>query len=125
MPSPSIRNLGVVFDSAMTMTPYVTNIVQSISFQLRNIGKIRQYIDQNTCHNLIRALVLSRLDYCNSLLIGITKKDLKRLKGLQYRAAKLVLTISGKYIHGSPLLAELHWLPIDKRIEFKLLLYVF
>ena len=71
-------------------------------------------------------LVTSRLDYCNSLLYGITKaQSVKRLTGIQYRAAKLVLAVNCWRAHGSPLLAQLHWLPIEKRIQFKTLLYRF
>ena len=85
------------------------------------------YIDQATCHNAIRALVISRLDhrdYSNSLLYGITTSDLKRLQCIQNRAAKLVFQAK-KYDHASPCLKQLHCLPVHSRIAFKILAIVY
>ena len=99
-------------------------LTQSCQCHLKSIQYVALLItiDRDTCHHVVRCLVTSRLDYCNSLLYGITKAHLKRLTGIQYRAAKLVNCWRA---HGSPLLAQLHWLPIEKRIQFKTLLYVF
>ena len=124
-PSTNIRNLGVMFDPVMSMSSQVNSICSSTNYHLRNIARIRKNIDHDTCHHVVRCLVTSRLDYCNSLLYGITKAHFKRLTGIQYRAAKLVLAVNCWRAHGSPLLAQLHWLPIEKRIQFKTLLYVF
>ena len=114
-----------MFDPVMSMSYQVNSICSSTNYHLRNIARIRKNIDRDTCHHVVRCLVTSRLDYCNSLLYGITKAHLKRLTGIQYRAAKLVLAVNCWRAHGSPLLAQLHWLPIEKRIQFKTLLYVF
>ena len=59
----------------MTMSQHVSTVCRSVNYHIRNIGKIRKYIDYDTCHVSARALVLSRLDYCNSLLNCITQKD--------------------------------------------------
>ena len=100
--SSTIRNLGVMFDLKMSMSSQVNAIVWSTNFHLRNISRIRKNINQDTCVNVIRSLVTSRLDYCNSLLYGITNKDLRKLIGIQYRAAKLVLLVHDLRAHGSP-----------------------
>ena len=71
--SPSIRNLGVIFDSSMTMAEHITNLSPSINWQLPNLNRIRKFLDTDTCHNIVRTLILSKLDYCNSLLYGIDK----------------------------------------------------
>ena len=123
-PSKSIRNLGVVFDNQMCMSDHVTQLFKSINWLIRNINRIRPYIDVDTCHNLVRALVLSRLDYCNVLLNGISKKDLKCLQMLQNKCARLVC-LKPKFEHVSPLLNQLHWLPVGERIMYKTLLYVY
>ena len=60
-PSATIRNLGVVFDSAMTMSPHITSLCKSLNFFLWNISRIRRFIDQETCNTTVRALVLSKL----------------------------------------------------------------
>jgi len=82
------------------------------------------FISQDTCHNAVRAIITSRLDYANSLLFGINSKLTQRLQRVQNRAAKLIFRCR-KYDHVSPLIRELHWLTIQKRIHFKLLTIVF
>ena len=65
-----------------------------------------------------QSLVTSRLDFCNSLLNGISSSDVKRLQSVQNSAARLVKKVR-RTEHISPVLKELHWLPIEKRIIFK------
>ena len=72
-PSDNVRNLGVVFDSQMSMSAHVKSLCASLTYQLRNISRIRRFLDFDTCHLVIRSLVLSRLDYGNGLLMGINK----------------------------------------------------
>ena len=117
-PSPSVRILGVVFNSQMTADDQISNVSRNIRYHLRNLGRIRKYLDESSAHDAVRALVLSRLDYCNSLLFGTTSKNLQRLQLLQNHAAKLVYK-KPKFTHVTPLLNDLHWLTIPKRIEFK------
>ena len=67
-PSQTIRNLGDhLFDFNMSMAAHITNLSRTITFHLRNITRIRRFIDNDTCHHAVRSLVLSRLDYCNGL----------------------------------------------------------
>ena len=75
-------------------------------------------------HNIVRTLILSKLDYCNSLLYGIDKKHLNRLQVLQNKCARQILKQPSR-THASPLLQSLHWLPIEKRILFKLIVQAF
>ena len=82
------------------------------------------HLDQTTCHHAVRALVTSRLDYANSLLYGINASDMKRLQRLQNRAAKIIFKAK-KHDHASPLLQQLHWLPVHSRIIFKLLTVIY
>lgn len=123
-PSKTIRNLGAFFDSEMTMLSHVTNVSKTVTFHLRNIGRIRKYIDQPTCHHAVRSLILSRLDYCNGLLSLIPSTYMIRLQRLQNWAARLIFEVDRKH-SPRPLLKSLHWLPIQQRINFKLLLCVY
>ena len=123
-PSKSIRNLGIIFDPTMSMRDHITTLAKSINFHLRNLYRIRKFIDQDTCHHAVRSLILSRLDYGNAILYGITQGESNRLQKLQNRAVRLIFSVP-RSTGTSHLLTQLHWLPIQDRILFKLLLYVF
>ena len=71
---------------------------------------------------LLCAFVLTRLDYCNSLLAGCPKYILDKLQKVQNSAARLVFRAK-KRDHVTPLLRALHWLPIEARVEYKLSLH--
>ena len=124
MPSCHIRNLGVMFDTHMTMSKQVSAIVSSANYQLRNLWRLHRYLDQETRYQVVRALILSRLDYGNALLYGITSKELKRLQSIQNKSAKFIFSASRRD-SPAPLLHSLHWLPVRERIFFKLCLYVY
>jgi hypothetical protein len=124
LPSLRIRNLGVVFDQKLSMSHHVTKLCQTINWQIRNLNRIRRFLDLDTCANIVRALILSRLDYCNILFNNITQKDLERLQKLQNKCARLIY-LQPRSAHITPLLCDLHWLRIGDRIKFKTLLYVY
>ena len=123
-PSSSVRNLGVIFDTQMSMSAHVRSLCSSLTYQLRNISRIRRFLDYDTCHLVVRALVLSKIDYGNGLLLGANKNDLQRLQRIQNWGAKLICR-ARKYDHATPLLHKLHWLSIERRIYYKVLLTVF
>jgi len=122
--STSVKNLGVVFDSTMSMTDQVSAVCKSVNFHIRNLWRIRRFITQEACHHAVRALVLSRIDYANSLFYGARKIDLMRLQRLQNKAARLVFAC-GRDQSSSQLLCDLHWLPVMERIKYKILLYIY
>ena len=74
----SARNLGVIFDRFMTMERFVNAKCKSALYSLRSISKIRRYLDTDTTRTLVQALVISRLDYSNSVLYGINISLLKK-----------------------------------------------
>ena len=113
------RNLGVMFDQTMSMKAQVDKICQSTYIELRRIASIRQFLTNEATKTLVTSLILSRLDYCNSLLAGIPQKHIDRLQRVMNCAARLI-TRSSKREHVTPLLVELHWLPIARRIEYKI-----
>ena len=122
--SDSVRNLGVQFDSTMLMKPQINSLVKSCNFQLRAIGKIREYLSSDAASNLIHAFVSSRLDYGNSLIFGLPDTEIQRLQKVQHTAAR-ILTRTRKYDHISSILRDLHWLPIRDRIDFKVLMLAY
>ena len=106
--------------------PHVAHTSKTCRFHLRNISRIRKYIPRETSVVLVKALVMSRLDYSNGLFYGLPKCTVSGLQAVQNSAARIV-TKERLRDHDSMsrALAELHWLPVDKRIEYKLLLYTY
>jgi hypothetical protein len=78
-PSNSIKNLGIIFDKNLTMKDHVSSLCRSVNFHLRNLNRIRRFIDKSTCAHAVRSLILSRLDYGNSLLGGVSVSDVQRM----------------------------------------------
>uniref|UniRef100_A0AAX7SWL5 Reverse transcriptase domain-containing protein n=1 Tax=Astatotilapia calliptera TaxID=8154 RepID=A0AAX7SWL5_ASTCA len=122
--SDTVRNLGVLFDSSFKLDKQVSAVVRSSFYQLRLISKARHYIPYKDLEKLIHAFVTSRLDYCNSLYCGLHSSLLHRLQTVQNAAAR-ILTKTKKFAHITPVLADLHWLPVKYRIQFKILLFTF
>ena len=116
--APSAKNIGVVFDEAMSLVPHVTNIYKTSCFHLRAVRKIRQFLDTDSTILLLHAFVISRLNYCNSLLFGVP--DFL----IQNSAARLFFC-AREHDHVTPLLINFHWLPIQYRIQFKIRLMTF
>ena len=93
-------------------------------FHLQNISRIRKYISCHTAEILVHAFITSRLDFCNSLLYGLPKQTTERLQHVQNAAARMV-ALTHKHEHISPVLQELHWLPVEQCVVFKILLVTF
>ena len=120
---PSVRNLGVIHDSGMTMQAQVAQIVKSCYHQIRNIGQIRSSITDEAWKTLVHALVIARLDYAKSLLYGLPQTTLQRLQRLQKCAARLVCR-TRKYDQIRPVRHHLHWLPICVRPTYEVLVFL-
>ena len=124
LPSDSARNVGVIFDNTMTMVPPIHSTCKSAFYHLRNIARIRKFISPKTTETLVHAFVNSKLDYSNSLAYGLPKYLLQKLQYVQNAAARLITGIR-KHDHITPILMDLHWLPVNERIQFKILLLTF
>ena len=123
-PVSQARNLGTMFDSSMSLSSHISNIVRTASFHVRNIGKIRKYLTPDATEQIVHSVVTSRIDMGNSLLYGLPDTQIDRLQRIQNSAAR-VITLSKKFSHITPVLKELHWLPVRCRIVYKLMLFVY
>ena len=123
-PSKSAKNLGVIFDQNLNMDQQITKTCQAANFHLRNIGSIRHYLTDTAAAQLVHSLISSRLDYCNSLLTGIPDYQLDRLQRILNNAARIVCRLR-KSDHISQSLKDLHWLPVQQRIKFKISLLTY
>lgn len=123
-PASTVRDIGVILDQKLSLENHVINICKSCFFYIHNIWKIRKYISLEACETLVHAFISSRLDFCNSLLYGLPKSLLQKLQHVQNAAARVV-SCCQKHDHITPVLYSLHWLPVEQRIEFKILLLTF
>ena len=80
----------MIIDQCLDLTDHVKKICVSCHYHLRNIAKIRSYLSKETSEILLHALISSKLDNCNSLLHGLPKHLLNRLKSIQNTAARIV-----------------------------------
>ena len=125
-PSNVVRDLGVMLDSFGLMDEHIRYVCRGASHSLWRISKIRKLLDQSSAEKLVHAFVTSKLDYCNSLLFGLPAYKLSKLQHIQNSAARLVTGRKrGRHIDMTSLLNDLHWLPIDERVRFKILCQIF
>ena len=122
--SSKVKNLGVTFDKDLNMTDYVDLLCKSLLYQLSKIRSIRNYLSVDATKYLVTTLILSKIDYCNSLLAGVNNSLLYKLQLIQNSAARLIVRLR-KFDHITPLLMDLHWLPVKHRINYKIALLCF
>ena len=94
--TPFVRNLGTYFDTSLTMEKHCNELSKSCYFHLRNIGRIRNNITEEACKTLVNALVTSRLDYGNALLVWTNKQLTNKLQRVHNTAARLIILSNSK-----------------------------
>jgi hypothetical protein len=123
-PVSSVRSLGVSIDSHLSMDGQIRFISKNGFFHLRRISQLKNFLSKAALAQLIHAFVISRLDYCNSLLAGLSRVSLDRLQRVQKAAARL-LHGTKKFDSIHPILFDLHWLPIVFRIDYKIAVFTY
>ena len=116
--SDKVRNLGFILDSDLTIKQHVIKTCQTDYYELKRISSIRRYLTEGAAKQLVTSCVLSRLDYCNSLLMGSSNSVIQPMQKVQNTAARLILR-APRHINCTPLLQQLHWLPVSERIKYK------
>ena len=119
-PSLTVRDLGAYIDSGINFDEHVTRLTRTCFFHIRQLRSIRRSLTIESSHALVRALVLSRLDYCNGLLGGAPKCLLGPLSGVLRAVARLILLLPRSGSVTDRIRTELHWLDIPSRVAFKL-----
>ena len=117
----SVRDLGVQLDTELSMKTHVSKVASSCLYQLRRLRQIRRLVGQEVAAQLVSVFILFRLDYCNSVLAGLPRCTTEPLQRVLNAAARLVLNLRPRD-HVTPALQQLHWLPIEHRITYKLCL---
>ncbi|XP_077781511.1 uncharacterized protein LOC144327186 [Podarcis muralis] len=124
VPALSVKSLGVIFVTSLSMEVQIAAITKAAFFHLRQAKQLAPYLSRPDLATVIHATVTSRLDYCNSLYVGLPLRLTQKLQQVQYAAARL-LTGSLPRDHIHPVLYQLHWLPVEYRIRFKVLVLTF
>jgi hypothetical protein len=119
-PVKSARNLGVIFDSTSSFSEHISAISKSCFNYIRDLRHLRNSIDQTAVCTIATALVRSKFDYCNSLLLNLPSSSTNRLQLILHSAAHAVTKIS-KFHHITPVLESLHWITINHRIHYKVI----
>ena len=122
--SEKARNIGAMFDDTMSLNYLVDDKCKAAYKQIRRISRIRRFLNKTSADRLVHAFITSRLDHLNSLLLGMPKCKIKKLQHIQNIAARIV-TRTRRSEHITPVLKQLHWLPVSYRIKFKVLLYTY
>ena len=119
-----MSNLGVTFDPGLALKQQVNKVVKSCNYYLSNISKIRKYLTLDVAKKAVVSLILSHLDYCNSLLAGLPACVIRKLRLVQNSATRIIHGLK-RSDHITLVLADLHWLPAPERIDFKILVLTF
>ena len=117
----TVRDLGVTFDQFLNFDDHITAICRSTYFHIRNIGKNRRIY---YCIMLVLLLSMHLLDYCNSLLYNVPTHTTDRLQKLQNQCARIVTKLSRREPI-TPVLKSLHWLKIQDRLTYKILMLTY
>ena len=120
--SPIFKNSLAGASGLVLMSVPGQSNLQTITFETSE-GSENTWL-QNQEKSAVISLVTSRFDYCNGLLCGIPEELIRKLQRVQNNAAR-VITLTKKHDHITPVLKDLHWLPVRKRIEFKILLLAY
>ena len=111
IPVDHVRNLGFIMDMFCKNNRHINHLSSSLYQQLRNIWNIRGKLDFDAAKIVFQALILCKLDYCNSLLVGTPECHLSQLQHVQNMACRVVCNLR-KFDHVSPSMYSLHWLKV-------------
>jgi len=118
-PATVVRDLDVWIDSELSRREHVScGLLRHVFFHLRRLRSVRRELGRDVSARLVSAVVLSRLDYCNAVLVDLPAATLAPRRVL-HAAARLVLGLKPRD-HVTQALRELHWLPVVQRTEYKL-----
>jgi len=119
-----VNDLGVQIDSQLSMSNHSAKLSRSCVFHLRQLRLIRQSLTPEAMSTLVQSFITNRLDSCNSVLIGVNSQLLQSMQVIQNAAARFI-TGARRFEHMTPVLRDLHWLPVRQRIQFKTAVLVY
>ena len=121
---PVVRNLGIHMDEHLSFAQHVAYLCKICFMYLGWIKKIRHLLTFEATKTIVHALVLARLDYCNSLFTGLPQCVVDRLQRIMNASARVIARASRRD-RITPILKKLHWLPVRERCQFKTLTLIY
>ena len=85
-----LRNLGFRLDTSLDFGDQINSVVRVCQYHIRNLYAVRKFLDHQSLVTLVHSLVLSHVDYCNVLYIGLPVYLLRKLQSILNRAARLI-----------------------------------
>ena len=110
---------GISFDQHLSFEKNVNKITSSCYNELRKLYRIKHYLSLESRKFAVQNLIISRLDYCNAILLGLNIKEISKLQRVQNAACRFIFNLR-KYESCREFRYNLHWLPVAKRIDFKI-----
>ena len=118
----SWKSLGVKFDESLNMERQINSVKKKCSWTMMNLRTIGRYLDESIKLMMVKQLVISKIDYCNTLYMNLPKTKLKKLKSILNGAVRFIYKIQDRTTDLVPFYKKSHILPIDQRIFFKVCL---
>ena len=115
----TIIYLGVHLDQTPSMKQHISSLCRTMSLALKRIASICLFLSNSSTKKLVVSMITSRLEYCNAIFTGVADEQITRIQKIQNNATRLIFKKS-KRDHVTPLLKELHWLPVKYCIQYKL-----
>ena len=106
------------------MVDHVNSVCKSCYGSLYSLGRIRHYLTDEATITLVHAFITCKMDNLHSLLIGLPSYLLIKLQAIQNNAARII-TRTRKHDHITSVLHGLHWLPVEVRIQLKVMLLTY
>ena len=121
------KNLGFWFDRSLSLDAQVSNVSKTCYNNMRKLKRIGSKLPKELKIQLVHSCIHSIIDSCNATYFALSQNQLKRLQKLQNTAVRFIFSLKGKdrYQSISPLLKDLHFLPVIYRIRFKVALLTF
>ena len=119
------KTLGVLLDSNLSMERQINSVKRQCGMLLKNLWQVNRCLDKSTKILLVKQLIISRLDYCNILYCGLPKKLLDSLQRVLNSCVRFVYGLHGHQDSYMPYLKEIHVLPIEQRVKFKVCLMAY
>ena len=115
----TVTYLGEYLDQTLSVKQHISSLCRTTFLALSRIASISPFLSNSSIEKLVASMITSRLDYCNAAFAGEADEQTIRIQKIQNNAARLILKKS-KRDHVTPLLKELHCLPVKYRIQYKL-----